>query len=84
MVLNLELPYRLGDWIILDEVIQGEVIEANWRATHVLLGSHDVAIVPNSVIAQAKLINWAALMAEMQRREFNPGRLSMLPKRLGT
>ena len=57
IVLNIERPYRVGDWIILDDSVQGKVIETNWRATHILTGNQDVAIVPNSVIAKSKLVN---------------------------
>src|ERR1700686_5345746 len=57
IVLNIERPYRVGDWIILDDTVQGKVIETNWRATHILTGSQDVAIIPNSVIAKSKLVN---------------------------
>jgi small-conductance mechanosensitive channel/CRP-like cAMP-binding protein len=57
IVLNIERPYRLGDWVILDDGMQGSVIEANWRAVRILTGSQDVAIIPNSVIAKAKVIN---------------------------
>jgi small-conductance mechanosensitive channel/CRP-like cAMP-binding protein len=57
IVLNIERPYRVGDWVILDDGMQGSVIETNWRAVRILTGSQDVAIIPNSVIAKAKLIN---------------------------
>ncbi|MDB6157922.1 MAG: mechanosensitive ion channel protein [Gammaproteobacteria bacterium] len=57
IVLNIERPYRVGDWIILDDGVQGAVIETNWRATHILTGNQDVAIIPNSVIAKSKLVN---------------------------
>jgi small-conductance mechanosensitive channel/CRP-like cAMP-binding protein len=57
IVLNIERPYRVGDWIILDDGVQGAVIETNWRATHILTGNQDVAIIPDSVIAKSKLVN---------------------------
>jgi small-conductance mechanosensitive channel/CRP-like cAMP-binding protein len=57
IVLNIERPYRAGDWIILDDTLQGQVIETNWRATHILTGNQDVAIIPNSVVAKSKLVN---------------------------
>jgi CRP-like cAMP-binding protein len=57
LVLNLERPYRVGDSIILDDTVQGTVIETNWRATHILTGNSDVAIVPNSIVAKSKLVN---------------------------
>lgn len=60
IVLNLERPYHVGDWIMLDDTVQGTVIETNWRSTHILTGNQDIAIVPNSVIAKAKLVNCSA------------------------
>src|SRR6202050_761651 len=57
IVLNIERPYRVGDWIILDDTVQGTVLETNWRATHILTGNQDVAIIPNSVIAKSRLVN---------------------------
>jgi small-conductance mechanosensitive channel/CRP-like cAMP-binding protein len=60
IVLNLERPYHVGDWIILDGDLQGTVIETNWRATHILTSSGDIAVIPNSVVARSKLINCSA------------------------
>ncbi len=57
IVLNLSGPYRPGDWISVDGGTEGRVIEMNWRATHVLTGKRDMAIVPNSAIAKAKIVN---------------------------
>src|SRR6266403_1512108 len=57
IALNIERPYRVGDWIILDDTVQGIVIETNWRATHILTGKQDVAIIPNSIIAKSTLVN---------------------------
>jgi small-conductance mechanosensitive channel len=57
IVLNFSRPYRPGDWISIDGSTDGRVIEMNWRATHVLTGKRDLAIVPNSTIAKAKIVN---------------------------
>ena len=56
IVLNFSRPYRPGDWISIDGGTDGRVIEMNWRAT-VLTAKRDLAIVPNSAIAKAKIIN---------------------------
>ena len=64
VVLNLAKPYRPGDWVILDGGqrggIEGRVVETNWRATQLLTLSNDLAIIPNSVISKAKLVNASA------------------------
>src|SRR5262249_38100944 len=57
IVLNFSRPYRPGDWISIDGSTDGRVIEMNWRATHVLTGKSDLAILPNSTIAKAKIVN---------------------------
>jgi small-conductance mechanosensitive channel len=57
IVLSLGKPYQLGDWIALDNGAEGAVVEMNWRATHLLTDRRDIAIVPNSVIAKARIVN---------------------------
>jgi small-conductance mechanosensitive channel len=57
VVLNFSRPYRPGDWISIDGTTDGRVIEINWRATHVLTAKRDLAVVPNSTIAKAKIVN---------------------------
>ena len=57
IVLNFSRPYRPGDWISIEGGTDGRVIEINWRATLVLTAKRDLAIVPNSTIAKAKIVN---------------------------
>jgi small-conductance mechanosensitive channel/CRP-like cAMP-binding protein len=57
IVLNFSRPYLPGDWVNIDGGTEGRVIEMNWRATHVLTGKRDLAIVPNSTIAKSKIVN---------------------------
>jgi small-conductance mechanosensitive channel len=57
LVLNFSRPFRPGDQINIDGTTEGQVVEMNWRATHVLTGRRDLAILPNSTIAKAKIVN---------------------------
>ena len=57
IVLSFSRPYRPGDWVSIEGGTDGRVIEMNWRATHVLTGKRDLAILPNSTIAKAKIVN---------------------------
>ena len=57
IVLNFSRPYRPGDWVTIDAATEGRVIEMNWRATHVLTGRLDLAIIPNSKIAKSTIVN---------------------------
>jgi len=57
IVLNFSRPYRAGDWVNIDGSTEGRVVELNWRATSILTGRRDLAIVPNSTIAKSKIVN---------------------------
>jgi small-conductance mechanosensitive channel/CRP-like cAMP-binding protein len=57
LVLSLSHPYKAGDWIKIDGGAEGRIVELNWRATHILTGRQDLAIVPNSTIAKSKIVN---------------------------
>ena len=57
VVLNLSKPYHPGDWVILDHGLAGRIVETNWRATHILTETSDLAVVPNSIIAKSTLVN---------------------------
>jgi len=56
VALNMERPFKAGDWITMDGV-QGMVLETNWRATHLRTRTMDLLVVPNAVIGRAKLFN---------------------------
>jgi small-conductance mechanosensitive channel len=57
VALNLAKPYGIGDWLVLSNGIEGKVVETNWRATHLLTGTNDLVVVPNSDLAKARLTN---------------------------
>ena len=57
IVLNFSQPYRPGDWISIEGGTEGRVLELNWRATSILTGRRDLAIVPNSTIAKSRIVN---------------------------
>jgi small-conductance mechanosensitive channel len=58
--LSIEKPYRIGDEILLEGGAEGEVIEMNWRATHLRNGANDVVVIPNSAIAKLRIQNHSA------------------------
>lgn len=55
LLLLFEQPFRIGD--VLDvEGVQGKVVEMNWRATHIDIGS-GIQVIPNATIAAASFAN---------------------------
>lgn len=57
IALNLGRPYAVGDWIVLEGGFQGRVVETNWRSTHLMNGTDDLVVLPNSTLAKARLVN---------------------------
>jgi len=52
-----DAPYRLGDYLILDSGDRGRVTEIGIRATRILTNDDVEIIVPNAIMANARIIN---------------------------
>jgi small-conductance mechanosensitive channel len=57
LALNIELPFRAGDWVTVTGEADGQVIEINWRATRIQCRSGDIMVIPNSVMAKVRVMN---------------------------
>jgi small-conductance mechanosensitive channel len=62
IALNIERPFRAGDWITVPGEIEGQVIEINWRATRIKTLANDMIVIPNSVIAKNVVTNHRPLI----------------------
>lgn len=51
-------PFRVGDYIELDSKEQGFVEKIGWRSTWIKMLPNNIVIMPNSVLAQSKIINY--------------------------
>lgn len=57
IAINIEDPFRAGDWITVDGATEGKVIEINWRTTRIRDRSGDTTIIANSQIAKSRVTN---------------------------
>jgi len=57
IVISLEKPFRLEDWIKVGQV-EGRVVEITWRTTHVRTRDNDNLIIPNGKIAEEYVLNF--------------------------
>ncbi|MVA96707.1 mechanosensitive ion channel [Nitratireductor sp. CAU 1489] len=60
IALGLEAPYRIGDWVEVDDAIRGRIVEIGWRTTRLLTRDDTYTILPNSRIARQRLTNYSA------------------------
>jgi small-conductance mechanosensitive channel/CRP-like cAMP-binding protein len=58
IALNLERPYKVGDWVRVDGVLAGQVVEINWRATRLRSAEGNTVVMPNSKLAAAQIVNY--------------------------
>lgn len=59
LALHSERAFGVGDWVLVDG-IEGKVVYMGWRSTRLLTFSGDVVLLPNSVIAKARVQNFYA------------------------
>lgn len=52
-----DAPYKIGDFIVLDSGERGEVTQVGMRSTRILSRDDIEIIIPNAVIANAKIVN---------------------------
>ena len=57
IALSVEGPFRVGQWIQVDDVA-GRVVQVSWRATHVVTLEQTTVIIPNSLIAEKMVTNY--------------------------
>jgi small-conductance mechanosensitive channel len=53
-------PYKVGDYIYLDETLRGKVTDIGLRSTRILTRDDIEVTVPNAVVANAKIVNESA------------------------
>jgi small-conductance mechanosensitive channel len=52
-------PIRVGDYVRLADGVEGFVVDVGWRSTRVRQLQHSIAIVPNSSVAKATIVNYS-------------------------
>ena len=57
LVISLEKPYRINDWIRVDDT-DGRVVEITWRTTRLRTRENDDLVIPNGEIANQRVLNY--------------------------
>lgn len=70
VALGAEQPFKIGDWIELDDGTVGKVQQMNWRATRILTKRNILVVIPNSQLATRHFRNFSA-PDEVFRDEFS-------------
>ncbi len=57
IVISLERPFRINDWIRFGET-EGRVVDITWRTTHLRTRDNDNLVIPNGQIADQAILNF--------------------------
>lgn len=57
LVISLEKPFRINDWIRVGEH-EGRVVAITWRTTHLRTRDNDNVVIPNGKIADERVLNY--------------------------
>jgi len=58
LALQMERPYKLGEWITVDEK-EGRVSQMNWRTLTITTRTGDAVIIPNATISKGIVTNYS-------------------------
>jgi small-conductance mechanosensitive channel len=58
IMLMMERPIGVGDWVRAGDSL-GKVIETNWRSVHLETTDRDLVVMPNSVLAKERFVNYS-------------------------
>ncbi|MBI5379991.1 MAG: mechanosensitive ion channel [Nitrospirae bacterium] len=56
--LLIEKPIRPGDFIKLESGEEGQVVDIGWRSTRIRMRPNNLIIIPNSKLAQSRIVNY--------------------------
>jgi branched-chain amino acid transport system substrate-binding protein len=65
VALNLERPFRLGDWVMIhgrtpdpSDSVTGKVVDINWRTTRLQTADDTQIVIPNGIISEKTITNF--------------------------
>jgi potassium efflux system protein len=65
VALNLERPFRVGDWIMVhgrtprpEDGVVGQVVDINWRTTRLQTADETVIVIPNGQLSEKTITNF--------------------------
>jgi small-conductance mechanosensitive channel len=58
LVISLERPFRINDWIRVGEQQEGRVVAITWRTTHLRTRDNDNIVIPNAKLAEDRVHNF--------------------------
>lgn len=58
MAINIEHPFRVGDWVTIGPYEEGKVVDITWRSTRIITRMGCILSIPNSMAAESTIHNY--------------------------
>lgn len=58
LALNIEKPYKIGDWVSFDK-FRGQVKSISWRSTQLQTSQNEIIVIPNNLISKSQIVNFS-------------------------
>lgn len=59
IAINMENPFRIGNWVKIGDYEEGKVVDITWRTTRVQTRDECILCIPNSIAAEAPIQNFS-------------------------
>lgn len=59
IAINLERPFRIGDWVKVGSFKEGRVVDINWRTTRIQSRDDTIVSIPNSQASESSIENFS-------------------------
>jgi len=58
IAINIERPFRLGDWVQIGDFEEGKIVDITWRSTRILTRKECILSIPNSMASESPILNF--------------------------
>ncbi|MBD3166060.1 ABC transporter substrate-binding protein, partial [bacterium] len=58
IAINLERPFRIGDWVKIGANDEGEVVDVTWRTTRIRTRANEILSLPSSMASESVIVNY--------------------------
>jgi branched-chain amino acid transport system substrate-binding protein len=58
IAINIERPFRIGDWVKIGQFDEGEIVDITWRSTRLKTRAECILSIPNSMASESPILNF--------------------------
>jgi branched-chain amino acid transport system substrate-binding protein len=58
IAINIERPFRIGDWVRIGQFEEGEIVDITWRTTRLKTRAECILSIPNSMASESPILNF--------------------------